>query len=44
MVKEKFIDLVKNAHRILLSRAMKGYYVYFVDKETEKFFRSRMEN
>ncbi len=41
--KEKFIDLAKNAYRILLSRAMKGCYVYFVDKETEKFFRSRME-
>ncbi len=41
---EKFIDLAKNAYRILLSRAMKGCYVYFVDKETEKFFRSRMES
>lgn len=44
MAKEKFIDLAKNAYRILLSRAMKGCYVFFVDKETEKFFRSRMEN
>jgi len=42
--KEKFIDYVRNAYRVLLSRAMKGCYVYFVDKETEKFFRSRMEN
>lgn len=40
--KERFIDLVKNAYRILLSRAMKGCYVYFLDKETEKFFRSRI--
>jgi hypothetical protein len=41
--KDKFIDLVKNSYRVLLSRALKGCYVYFVDKETEKFFRSRME-
>jgi uncharacterized protein len=41
--KNKFIDLIKNSYRVLLSRALKGCYVYFVDKETEKFFRSRME-
>ncbi len=41
--KEKFLDLVKNTYRVLLSRALKGCYVYFVDKETEKFVRSRME-
>ena len=26
---------------VLLSRARKGCFVYFMDKETEKFFRSR---
>lgn len=41
--KEKFIDMIKNAYRILLSRSMKGCYVYFVDKETEKFVKSRLE-
>ncbi len=41
--KDKFIDLVKNSYRVLLSRALKGCYVYFVDKETEKFVRSRIE-
>ncbi len=40
---DKFIDLVKNSYRVLLSRAMKGCYVYFLDKETEKFVRSRIE-
>ncbi len=40
---EQFVELVKNTYRVLLSRGMKGCYVYFVDKETEKFFRSRME-
>jgi DUF2075 family protein len=41
--KDKFTDLVKNTYRVLLSRGMKGCYVHFVDKETEHFFRSRME-
>ena len=41
---ENFLKLVKNAYRVLLSRALKGCYVYFVDKETEKFVRSRIEN
>jgi len=41
--KDKFIDLVRNTYRVLLSRALKGCYVYFCDKETEKFFRSRIE-
>jgi DUF2075 family protein len=41
---EKFTDLVKNTYRVLLSRGMKGCYVHFMDKETEHFFRSRMES
>jgi len=41
--KDKFTDLVKNAYRVLLSRGMKGCYVYFADKDTERFVRSRME-
>lgn len=40
---DKFIDLVKNTYRVLLSRGMKGCYVHFMDKDTELFFRSRME-
>jgi len=40
---DDFVRLVKNVYRVLLSRAMKGCYVYFMDKETEHFFRSRME-
>ena len=42
--KEKFADLVKNTYRVLLSRGMKGCYVYFMDKDTERFVRSRIEN
>jgi DUF2075 family protein len=41
--KENFEEHMKNIYRTLLSRGMKGCYVYFVDKETEKFFRSRMD-
>lgn len=39
---EKFVDLVKNTYRVLLSRGMKGCYVYFMDKDTERFFKSRI--
>jgi hypothetical protein len=35
--------LVQSAYRVLLSRAMKGCYVCFVDKDTERFFRSRID-
>lgn len=41
--KDKFTEFVKNTYRVLLTRGMKGCYVYFMDKETEKFFRSRIE-
>lgn len=39
----KFLNLVKNTYRVLLSRGMKGCYVYFMDKDTERFVRSRIE-
>jgi DUF2075 family protein len=41
--KDKFMDLAKNTYRVLLSRGMKGCYVHFMDKDTERFFKSRME-
>jgi DUF2075 family protein len=41
---EKFVDLIKNTYRVLLSRGMKGCYVYFMNKDTERFFKSRIEN
>ena len=40
---EKFVDLIKNTYRVLLSRGMKGCYVYFMNKDTERFFKSRIE-
>ena len=42
--KEQFVDLVKNTYRVLLSRGMKGCYIHFMDKDTERFVRSRMES
>jgi hypothetical protein len=41
--KEKFVELVQNTYRVLLSRGMKGCYVHFMDKDTERFVRSRMD-
>jgi uncharacterized protein len=41
--RETFESHVRNIYRTLLSRGMKGCYVYFVDKDTERFFRSRIE-
>lgn len=40
---ERFVELVKNTYRVLLTRGMKGCYVCFLDKATEDFFRSRTE-
>jgi DUF2075 family protein len=41
--REQFTGFAKNSYRVLLSRGMKGCYVYFQDKDTERFVRSRME-
>jgi uncharacterized protein len=41
--KDNFDQYVKNIYRVLMSRGMKGCYVYFVDKDVENFFRSRMK-
>ncbi len=41
--KDQFTALIKNTYRVLLSRGIKGCYVYFIDKDTERFFKSRME-
>jgi uncharacterized protein len=40
----RFVQMVKNTYRVLLTRGMKGCYVTFLDKSTEHFFRSRMES
>ena len=43
MDKDNFEIYIKNIYRTLLSRGMKGCYVHFVNKETEKYFKDRME-
>lgn len=35
---------LKNVYRVLLSRAHKGVYVYFMDKDTEEYFKSKIKN
>ncbi len=39
---EKFVQLVQNTYRVLLTRGLKGCYVHFMDKETESYFRDRL--
>lgn len=38
--KQKIRAVVKNTYRTLMTRGMKGCYVYFTDKETEEYFKS----
>ena len=39
----RFLELVKNTYRVLLTRGLLGCYVYFEDRETEDFVRSRID-
>ena len=39
---EEFVNLVKQTYRVLLTRGMKGCYVYFEDTATGEFFLIRM--
>jgi hypothetical protein len=40
----KLTEHFKHVYRVLMSRAHKGVYLYFMDKETEKFVRSKIED
>jgi DUF2075 family protein len=40
--KEQFSDFIKNAYRVLLTRGIKGCYIYFMDDETRHYFESRI--
>jgi DUF2075 family protein len=42
--RKKLDQIIKNTYRTLMTRGQKGCYVYFHDKELEKFFRSRLNN
>ncbi len=41
--KSSFLDNVRHVYRVLLSRGLKGCYVYFMDADTRRFVESRME-
>ncbi len=40
---EDFTKLVQNTYRVLLTRGMKGCFVYFMDANTRNFFKSRVQ-
>src|SRR5690606_1256872 len=35
--------IIKNTYRTLMTRGMKGCYVYFTDKGMEEYFKARLE-
>ena len=39
---ERLCKMIRNIYRILMTRGMKGCYVYFTDKGTEKYFKTRL--
>jgi len=41
---DEFAELVKRTYRVLLTRGMKGCYVYFEDPATATRFRTRMRH
>jgi DUF2075 family protein len=41
---QKLTDHLKHVYRVLMSRAHKGVFMYFMDKETETYFRSKIES
>ena len=41
--RDNFENHVKNIYRTLLSRGIQGCYVYFTNKDTERFFQSMIE-
>jgi hypothetical protein len=40
---QEFTDFVKSTYRVLLTRGLRGCYVYFMDTPTRDFFLSRVE-
>jgi DUF2075 family protein len=39
----EFTDFVKSTYRVLLTRGLRGCYVYFMDAPTRDFFMNRIE-
>ena len=42
--KEKADEIIKNTYRVLMTRGMKGCYIYCVDKELQKYIKDRINN
>jgi DUF2075 family protein len=40
---DRFAELVKQTYRVLLTRGLKGCYIYFQDDQTRDFVMSRTE-
>ena len=40
--REKADAIIKNTYRTLMTRGMRGCYVYFTDPETASYFKSRI--
>ena len=36
-------EIIRNTYRTLMTRGMKGCYVYFVDEETSEYFRNLLK-
>ena len=36
------LTLLKNTYRVLLSRGMKGCYIYFLDEDTKEYFQKHL--
>lgn len=41
---DQFAQHLQHVYRVLLSRAHRGVYVYFMDKETEEYFKSKVKS
>ena len=40
---DEFAQHLKNVYRVLLTRAHKGVYAYFMDKNTEEYFKTKAQ-
>ena len=43
VTEQEFTDFVKSTYRVLLTRGLRGCYVYFIDAPTRDFFLGRTE-
>ena len=44
VTEQEFTDFVKSTYRVLLTRGLRGCYVYFMDAPTRDFVLSRIES